>query len=116
MWPFKTKYHQVRINIRPLAGLGEDRKATLKFAKKFFGKIGNWEAVKTDIETARINGTFSIFAKIPAKYVKKLEKLQYKLGFDLEVSYDEIDGMGRKLKNIVKHYEDKKASWVVSSY
>lgn len=111
---FKRRRHTVAIKLYPLQGLGSDRKATLKFVRKWFKKCGNFTATVEDIKTTKTQGHMYIYAKVPASYARKIERLQNKLGIDVEIHFN-YAYIGKKESHKVQYYEHKGADWVVTT-
>lgn len=111
---FKRQRHSVKITLHPLQGMGADRKAALKFVKKWFKKCTNFSATIEDIKTTRTQGNMIIYAKIPASRAKKIKRLENKLGVDVEISYDDTR-MSSKAENKAKHYNQQGLDWVISA-
>lgn len=113
---FKREKVVVRVRIKPLKGLGANRKEALKFLKKFCKKCGNYEAVRSEIESSRhINGTLDLIVALPKGKAKAMEKRAEKLGSSAEV-YASVDHVhiNKKEKNIVKHHTEQNNNWVVT--
>lgn len=119
MFWFGKKYQKVKITIRPLHGIGSNRKEALKFIKKYLRKSGNFNQVYMDIETAKkVVGSMFIFGELPTRLAKKLYRRQEKIGIEVELleEFLILERRMKKMLNVSKHYMEKKQPWVYSTY
>lgn len=115
----KRKVQGIKITLKPLNGLGSDRKATLKFVKKFFKKSANYQQLVDDISSAKETaGCMFLYAEVKPSVAKKIQRLEIKLGMDVELLGEEVfvDTFKTKIVNKIEYFRKQKKDFVLSFY
>jgi hypothetical protein len=116
MWPFKKKLSFIRITVHQLNGIGENKKATLKFLKTYFKGCGNYEQVHflvTSLNESSHRRALHITGEIPIRKAEQIIKNRTKLGISAEV-YSVRGHIGSYTEDQIHPYTKNRLPWVTA--
>lgn len=116
---FRAKKQAVKLTLKPLHGIGADKKAALKFVKKYFKKAANYQQIVDDITAAsKTDGCMLIYAEVKAKVAKRIDKQADKLSIEVDFLNDEVleGAVNKKVRNKIEMFRKQKQDFILSYY